>query len=143
MSNHPNLPMKVIYIYGHRHSQSEGSIVVKPDHDLEINDGDIFALMFFRNERIKEDNVIVSLSADCPLQEIFDIEYQNDTGRCPLGLDGKLVLEDDHFALLRAKLSGNSISDTATSVKVKAQWESFSGTSIEDVYPPEMEIKVG
>jgi len=142
MSKHPNLPMKVIYIYGNRHSRNDGSIVVKPDVDLELNDGDIFALMFFRNDDIKEDNVIVSLSADCPLQDVFDVEYQSDTGRCPLGLDGKLELTDNCFAMLRVKLSEELISVQQTSVMLKVRWASFNGASIDDIYPPEMEIKL-
>lgn len=137
-----NTPMKVVYIYGVNYSTEENSIVIKPDIDLVVEDGDIFAIMFFKNDRIEEDSIIVQLEAEGPLQYIFDTEEDKLIGRCPLGLDGTVELSDNGFVVLKAKLCKNSHPHKEASVSVNVQWASLTQKGDGDTYPPVMEIKV-
>ena len=137
-----NTPMKVIYIYGVEHSSNENSIVIKPDIDLEVNDGDIFAIMFFKNDRIADKKITVKLTSSIPLQDIFDTSDNELIGRCPVGLDGTVELSDNCFAILRAKICGSELSENGASVNVNVRWTDLSQENDSDIYPPVMEIKV-
>ncbi len=142
MFKDPNTPMKVIYIYGLEHSTRENSIIIRPDIDLMIEDGDVFAIMFFKNDEIENDDVIVKLESSQPLQTIFDTQESELIGRCPLRLDGTLQLGDKCFAILKADLKQDSCVETPVGVTVNVEWASLSKNDYDDVYPPGMEIKV-
>lgn len=137
-----NTPMKVLYIYGVEHSTKENSILIKPDIDLVIENGDVFAIMFFKNDEIENDDIIVKLESSQPLQAIFDTQESKLIGRCPLRLDGTLQLSDNCFAILRADLNLDSCGDTPVDVSVNVKWASLSQVGDDNVYPPVMEIKV-
>jgi len=134
--------MKVIYIYGVQHSTNQDSIVIKPDIDLVVNDGDVFAIMFFMNDRIEKDNIIVELSSSSPLQYVFDTDDNELNGRCPLALDGTVELSDNCFVVLKAKLSQGLETGKEVDVNVNVRWASLSRPNASDIYPPVMEIKV-
>ena len=137
-----NTPMKVVYIYGLEYSTNENSIVIKPDIDLVVKDGDVFAIMFFKNDRIENDNIIVTLDSAIPLQNVFDTKEDKYIGRCPLGLDGTVELSDNGFVVLKANLCESSVDNNEVDVKVRVQWASLSQEGDDDIYPPVMEIKV-
>ena len=143
MGKNANTPLKVVYIYGSRYDRREGSIIIKPDATLNVCDGDTFALMFYRDDRLKDDNVWVTLSSDYPLQDIFDT--QDPASRCPLGLDGRVELKDNSFVTLIVKLNPE-LPQEEINISVQVQWANLklskTGSDDDFVYPPLMEVRV-
>ncbi len=138
MSKDPNVPLKVVYIYGNRHDGKEGSIEIKPNIDLEVNDEDAFAIMFFKDDRLPDDNICVTLSSSYQLEDIFDTH--DPASRYPLDSDGRVELQDNRFVELIVKLKKELLCKEID-VSVNVEWANLPDKG--DVfYPPEMEIKV-
>ena len=138
MSQDPNTSLKSVFIYGDRHDGREGSLIIKPDKDLQVTDGDVFAIMFFKYDRLVDDNIWVTLSSEYPLQDIFDT--QDVSSRCPLGLDGRVELKDNSFVTLSVKLKRELLCKEI-GITVNVHWANLSDDDAA-FYPPEMEIKV-
>ncbi|TQV88484.1 hypothetical protein [Aliikangiella coralliicola] len=133
-----NTPMKNVYIFGKHHSGAEDGIIIKPDKDLEVQDGDLFAIMFYKAAKVPDDTVWVTLKVEYPLQHIFDT--RDTYGRCPLGLDGKLELEDNCFAILEVNLI-EELRCKDIDIRLSVHWANLPGGE-DTLYPPEMDIKV-
>lgn len=134
-----NSSMKVVYIYGKRYDDKSGSIKVKPCRQLKVKNGDIFALMFSKSDKIsKNRKVSVTLSSENGLS----------------GLDGTYTLSNNGFIILHANLQTTLVKESGVVILVSISWKNLSkeeihdksthneNDGVDDIYPPQMDISV-